>query len=183
MIFGDTVTRAGDAWAAFWKVRNRRERSMLVAAMVVCVLGAVYVLLIDPAVSGASSLRKSLPLLRQQAAQVRQLAGQLAQQSEQRPDRRFEQDQDAQPAPPLALSGEAIQASLKRVGLNATGVEAAEGSARLQFTSVSLVGLIAWLEQAQGQDLPIAEADIQTLPNSETAKATVTLTQRGEERQ
>jgi general secretion pathway protein M len=175
----NTITRASDAWTAFWKARNRRERSMLIAAMAVCVLGAVYALLIDPAVSGAASLHKSLPLLRQQATQMRQLAAQLEQQSEQRPDH-FAQDA---PPPPLSLTREAIDASLKHAGLTATGIDATEGSARLQFASVSLVGLIAWLEHAQGQDLPVAEADIETLPNSENAKAIVTLTQSGGERQ
>jgi general secretion pathway protein M len=168
-----------ETWNGFWKARNRRERSMLIAALAVCVFGGLYVLLIDPAVNGTSSLRKSLPLLRQQAAQMRQLAQQLSRQ----PAAPHEESVESEPAVPIALTRESVDASLKAAGLNATGVDVSESGMRLQFASVPPAGLIAWLEQAQAQQLSVSEAEIDIPAEGEMAKANVTLTKTEEERQ
>jgi general secretion pathway protein M len=176
MTIADSFTRAGDAWNAFWKARNRRERSMLMTAAAVCVFGILYVLLIDPAVNGTASLSKSLPLLRQQAAQMRQLATQVSQQPRQ------ETVSDSEPAAPLSLTREALDASLKGAGLSASGIDISERGVRLQFASVAPAGLIAWLEQAQAQRLTVTETQID-MQSNETAKASVTLTKTEEERQ
>lgn len=176
MTINDSLARAGDAWNAFWKARNRRERSMLMTAAVVCVFGLLYVLVIDPAVNGTASLSRSLPLLRQQTAQMRQLATQLSQQPPQ------QMQQDSAPAAPLALTREAFIASLRAAGLNASGIEVDERGARVQFAAVPPAGLIAWLEQAQAQRFSVTDAQIDMLSN-ETAKASLTLTKTEEERQ
>jgi general secretion pathway protein M len=185
-----TVTRANDAWNAFWRARNWRERSMLMTAAVVCVFGLLYVLLIDPAVSGTASLSKSLPLLRQQAAQMRQLATQVTQQAQEQPraqsksqaDTQAETQANGEPVPPLTLTRDAIDASLKRAGLSAAGISVSERGVQLQFASTPPAGLIAWLEQVEAQQLSVSEAQIDMLSN-EAAKASVTLTKTEEERQ
>jgi general secretion pathway protein M len=176
MTIRDSLTRVNDAWNAFWKARNRRERSMLMTAVAVCVFGLLYVLLIDPAVNGTASLGKSLPLLRQQAAQMRQLATQVSQSPPQ------EAPTDGEAAAPLTLTREALDASLKGAGLNASGIDISERGVRLQFSSVPPAGLIAWLEQAQAQRLSVTETQID-MQSNETAKASVTLTKTEEERQ
>jgi general secretion pathway protein M len=177
MTIKDSVTRVGDAWNAFWKARNRRERSMLMTAAAVCAFGMLYVLLIDPAVTGTASLSKSLPLLRQQAAQMRQLATQMSQQP-----RQAVQQTESAPAPPLASTREAFVASLRAAGLSANGIDIDERGVRLQFASVPSIGLIAWLEQAQAQHFFVADAQIDMLSN-DTAKASLTLTKTEEEQQ
>lgn len=176
MTLKHSIMRANDAWNAFWKARNRRERSMLMAAAAVCAFGLLYALLIDPAVNGTASLRKSLPLLRQQTAQMRQLAAQLPQKSKQK------QQGEGEPVQPLVLTREALDASLKRAGLHAGGIDVSERGVRLQFASAPPAGLIAWLEQAQGQHLSVMEAQIDMLSN-EAAKASLTMTKTEEERQ
>ena len=62
------------ALANFWSERNKREQNMLVVAIAVVVLGLLYLLLIDPALSGRANLEKQLPALRQQAAEVQALS-------------------------------------------------------------------------------------------------------------
>lgn len=175
-MIGDAIARANDAWTVFWKARNRRERSMLMTAAAVCVFGLLYVLLIDPAVNGTASLRKSLPLLRQQAAQMRQLAAQVSRQPAQ------QTQEGSEPAPPFTLTREALEASLRAAGLNANGIDVDERGARLQFASAPPSSLLAWLEQAQSQQLAVADAQIDML-SSETAKASLTLTRKEEEQQ
>lgn len=176
----DSLGRMSHAWNAFWKARNRRERSMLIAALAVCVFGALYALTIDPAVSGTDSLRKSLPLLRQQAAQMRQLAQQLSRQPVAPPR---EAAAEGEPPAPIAMTRESVDASLKLAGLSAAGIDVSESGMRLQFASVPPAGLIAWLEQAQGQQLSVSEAQIDIPAEGEMAKASVTLTKTEEERQ
>lgn len=175
----DSIEQARMVWNAFWKARNRRERSMLITAMVVCVFGALYVSLIDPAVNGTASLHKSLPLLRQQATQMRQLAQQLARQ----PASQQKTQADGEPAAPIELTRESIDASLKGAGLNAAAIDVDERGVRLQFAAAPPAALIAWLEQAQAQQFSVSEAEIDMSAGSEAAaKASVALIKTEEER-
>jgi len=72
----DASVQAAAAWSDFWRARNQRERSFLLAAIFVCLLGATYALLIEPALTQRVALQKSLPLLRQHTVQMQQLAQQ-----------------------------------------------------------------------------------------------------------
>lgn len=170
MTLRDTALQARTTWAVFWKARNRRERSFLLAALAVCVIGAVYALLIEPALTQRAALEKSLPMLRQQAAQMRQLSQQVAQLPA------------AQPAS-TAFNREAIETSLKGLGLTPTEINVSDRTVQLQFASASLAHLLMWMEQVQAARLSVTETDIQTLAGTETVKATLTLIKTNEETQ
>jgi len=64
------VVRYRQALADFWGARNERERKQLLLAAIVVVFGLTYMLLLEPAYLGGKQLQKSLPTLRQQAAEV-----------------------------------------------------------------------------------------------------------------
>ena len=96
--------------STFWSERNKREQNMLMAAAAVVVLGLVYALLIDPAVSGRADLEKKLPVLRQQAAEVRALAKETAALGA----------KTTTPAAPMTR--ESIESALSRNGLKAQSV-------------------------------------------------------------
>ena len=176
--------RARAAWQGFWRARNRRERNMLLAGAAACALAATYALLIAPAVTGTAALRRGLPALRQQAAQMRQLAAQAAQQ---KAGRKAGPEAAAAPAAadqaPLAMTRESIKASLQAAGLAADGIDVTGQTARLQFAAAAAAGLIAWLEQAQAQSLTVTDVDITMQDDGRTASGTVTLATTEEERQ
>ena len=58
----------------FWEARIERERQFLIAAAIFFVLILLYLIAIEPALTGREEIRKSLPMLHQQAAQMQQMA-------------------------------------------------------------------------------------------------------------
>jgi general secretion pathway protein M len=66
------------SFSEFWAVRDASERAMLSAAFVAAILGLIYALLIDPALTGRKQLNNDLPLLRQQVAQLQALSKEAA---------------------------------------------------------------------------------------------------------
>jgi general secretion pathway protein M len=170
MTMRDTVLQARTAWTVFWKARNRRERSFLIAATAACVIAAVYALLIEPALTKRVSLEKNLPLLRQQAAQMQRLSQQVTQ---------------LPAAQPFAtgFSRQTVETSLKGLGLTPTEINVSDRTVQLQFASASLAHLLMWMEQVQAERLSVTETDIQTLAGTETVKARVTLIKTSEEMQ
>ncbi|MDB5962049.1 MAG: ral secretion pathway protein GspM, partial [Massilia sp.] len=60
--------------AVGWIARTEQERKFLVIGAGVVVGALVYLLFISPAVTGRAQLEKSLPQLRQDAAQLRSMA-------------------------------------------------------------------------------------------------------------
>ena len=166
MTLRDDSVQAAAAWSNFWRARNKRERSFLLAAIFVCLLGATYALLIEPALTQRAALQKSLPLLRQQTVQMHQLAQQAKQ----------------LPAAPQSASDEftrdTLEISLKSLGLVAEKINVSDRSAQLEFASAPLASLLTWLELAQTQGLSVTETDMQVLTNADRVKATVTLTKQ-----
>jgi hypothetical protein len=66
---------------ALWLARTEQERRFLAIGGAVVLLALLYLILVDPAVEGRAQLRRSLPQLRQQAAELQamaQEAGKLA---------------------------------------------------------------------------------------------------------
>jgi general secretion pathway protein M len=167
----DIILQGREAWDGFWKARNRRERGFLLAATIVCVIGLIYSLLIEPPLARRDALLKSLPALRQQAAQMQQLS------------RQAQQFATAPQAASVALTRDALDASLKNLGLAASSINISERSVQLQFASASLANLLAWLQQVQAQRLSVLETSMETVANTDTVKATVMLTKTEEEQQ
>lgn len=156
----------------FWSERNPRERGMLAAAIAVVVLGLVWALLIDPAVSGRAELAQALPTLRQQAAEVRALtreAGTAAR-------------SNATPVAPV--SRESLEASLARRGLKAEEISVAEGIVRVRFQGASFAGVVDWLtDQHRSARLAVAEAKVERGADagaSDSVNAAFTLRQQRE---
>ncbi len=134
----------------FWNERNVRERSMLATAFAVVALGLIWVLLLDPALSGREQLARALPDLRQQAAEVRALAREAG-----TADRR-------NPAKVAPVTREGVVASLARRGLKAEEVTVANDIVRVRFVDTSFAGLVEWLsEQQRASRLAVGEAKVE----------------------
>lgn len=121
--------------SAFWQERNPREQILILYAAGVMVLSLLYGTLVDPPLSGRIQLQKSLPSLRQQAAQLQAMAREVATLTA-----------SAGP-PPMEVTQPAIQEALERVGLKARSVSVNNDMVQLQFDSVSFSALMTWLEQ------------------------------------
>lgn len=170
MSLANTLNRSAQSLSEFWNARNTRERMLLAAAMAVMVLGLLYVLLIDPALSGRDQLNKSLPLQRQQVAQLQAMAREVAGLS-------------AKAAPSVApMSKESIDAALARKGLKAQTVALTGDVARVQLSSVSFAGVIDWLDDMQKTALvSVVEANVVALAQPDMVNATLTLRQQKSE--
>jgi general secretion pathway protein M len=138
--FNDLKMRADGARAtlsACWNVRNQREKTWLGFAGVVVVLALFYGVLIEPALSGRSTLATTLPLLRQQMAQMQAMSSEAASLSA------------GDALAPAAVSKQGIEASLARKGLRAQSVAVTDDTVRLQFSKVAYSDVLAWLNDMQ----------------------------------
>ncbi|GIZ50779.1 type II secretion system protein GspM [Noviherbaspirillum aridicola] len=158
--------------STFWNERNQRERRMLSLAAVVVVLGLIYALLIDPAMSGRADLEKRLPALRQQAAEVQALARQAA----------SAPAAPANTAAPPAMTRESLETSLSRKGIKAQNLSVTGELAKAQFNGVSFAALVDWLTEMQGAPrISVLDANVEAQAQPDTVNATLTLRQqRGE---
>jgi general secretion pathway protein M len=153
---------------AFWSERNRREQNMLMAAAAVVVLGLVYALLIDPAVSGRADLEKKLPALRQQAAEVQALSKEAA-----------AQGSKTRPGPPPTMTRESIETSLSRKSLKAQSVTVSGELAKLQLNGVPFSATVEWLAEMQKTArMSVVEAVVEAQQQADTVNANLTLRQQ-----
>lgn len=156
--------------STFWNARNKREQNMLLAAIAVVVVGLIYVLLIDPALSGRADLEKKLPALRQQAAEVQSLAKEAGALS------------GKASTPPPAITRESIEASLERKGLKAQSVSLTGELAKVQLNGVSFSSTVEWLTEMQRTSrVSVVDAIVEAQSQPDTVNASLTLRQqRGE---
>lgn len=135
--------------AAFWSARTEQERRFLAVGGIVLGLAFVYAVFIDPALSGRDRLRKELPPLRQQAAEMQALAAQAAQLAAQPP---------AQPQP---LSRETVTAALTARGLTAQNIAVTGDYVKAEFKGVQFAGLVTWLDAVRRENrLVVQDAKI-----------------------
>ncbi len=150
----------------FWAALEARERAMLTAGIVVALLGLIYALLLDPALSGRSRLDKNMPEMRQQVAQMQALAQEAAAYSA----------QSATPMP--AVSQESIRAALEAKSLKPQNVTLTGDVAKVQLASVSFAGVLNWIDEMQKiSRLSVIDANIVVLEKPDTVNATLTLRQ------
>lgn len=155
------------AISIFWSERNQREQRMLLVAMLVIVLGLIYVVLLDPALSGRSDLEKRLPALRQQAAQVQALSKEAAALGRKTV------------TPPPAITRESIESSLMRQGLKPQSVSLTGELAKVQLSDVSFASTIDWLvEMQRSARLSVIDAKIDAQAQVDKVNATFTLRQQ-----
>jgi general secretion pathway protein M len=151
----------------YWDARAPRERRILGALGALVLLALLYLLLIEPALSGREQLRKSLPALRGQVSQVQGMAREL---SATKPSAGAE----VQPA-----TRENIEASLTRAGLKAQSVNVSGELTRVQLNNVSFAALSAWLDQvAKALGISVTEAAIVAQAQADIVNATLTLRQQ-----
>lgn len=161
------LQRARERAAAFWSDRNPKERQQMLVIGAVIAAALIYLLLLEPALTGRAQLRKSLPDLRQKSAEMQQLAQQAASLAS-----------NVAPPPPQ-LSKDTIDAALASKGLKAQSVVITDDAVRVQMSPASFAGLVDWLDDAQKvMRLSVIDTTITALPGSDTVSATLTLRQQ-----
>jgi general secretion pathway protein M len=154
----------------FWAARNRRERNMLIAATIVIIVGLIYALLIDPALSGRKDLEKTLPAMRQQTAEVQALAREAGSLN------------TRAATPPPAVTKESIDSSLNGKGLKAQNVTVTGELVRVQLNGASFAGVVDWLADMQrSARLSVIDANIEAQAQADTVNANLTLRQQRNE--
>ncbi|MDR2836986.1 MAG: type II secretion system protein M [Azonexus sp.] len=154
--------------AAFWNDRNRREQQGLAVAGAVVAFCLVYGLLIDPALTGLSKLEKTLPALRQQAAEVQMLARQAGEQAN-------------VPAPPPVTQA-SLEAALARNGLKAESLSLSGDWVKAEFRGVSFAATVNWLDEMQKTArLTVVEANVEAEDRPDTVNATFSLRRQSHE--
>jgi general secretion pathway protein M len=165
-----TLTGLRESFTTFWIERNARERTAIAGGTAILLLGLIYLVLLGPALNGRAQLDKSLPSLRQQAADMQALAQEaLALASVSAP-------------PPAPATKESVEALLASKAMKAPVVSVSGDIVRLQLSSVSFAGLIDTLDELQkSAGLAVLEANVVALPAVDTVNATLTLRQKKNE--
>jgi general secretion pathway protein M len=153
---------------AYWLARTDQERKFLAVGAGVAVLALIYLVLIEPALTGREQLRRALPELRQQAAQMQALAAEA-------------QSLGAQPAPSVApMTREALASSLASRGLTAASLTLTGEYAKAQFDGVSFANLAAWLDAQRRENRVLVQDAVFTAKEAVgQVDATLTLRQGG----
>jgi general secretion pathway protein M len=157
-----------DKLALYWMARTEQERKFLSIGGAIAVLALVYAVLLAPALEGSARLRKELPLLKQQKAQLEALAKTAAELS-------------GQSAPQVTpMSRETLSASLSARGIKPESLSMTGEFAKVQVSAVAFSTLFAWLEAQRLENrISVLEAAI-TVPGAAPAgqvDATITLRQ------
>jgi general secretion pathway protein M len=159
------LERSRQSFSEFWLARDARERVMLVVVGLVVTSGLIYALLIDPALTGRVQLNKSLPVLRQQVAQMQALSKEAAALSA-----------ALSSAPLITISKENIEAALEHNGLKPQTVILTGDFAKIQLASASFAGTMNWLVEMQKSALlSVVDANIVALAQPDMVNATFTL--------
>ena len=125
---------------SLWQQREPRERRLIALAAGVVAAALVYLLLVEPAVTGIARLERSLPV---QRAQVAALDGVLAE------ARQLRGRATAATVPPGEVRSQ-VEASLKTAGIAPSRLNAgSDGSVQLSFANVQYAAWASWLEQAE----------------------------------
>jgi general secretion pathway protein M len=151
---------------ALWLVRTEQERRFLSVGGAVVLLALLYLILVDPAVEGRAQLRRTLPQLRQQAAELQamaQEAGNLAR---------------APSTQVTPLTREAVNTGLSGRGLTPQSLSMTGEYIKLQLNNVSFANLVTWLdEQRRANRVLVQDAVVTGLPAAGQVDATLTLRQ------
>jgi general secretion pathway protein M len=160
------IAQLRERLAVAWLARTEQERKLLTIGGAVAAVLLVYALGIAPAVSGRAQLEKTLPQLRQDAAQMRAMAleaGALA-------------GQPAQQVQPITR--DSLAASLAAVSITPVSLAVTGETARMQLTGVSFANLVGWLDaQRREARMAVQEAAITAREPAGQVDATLTLRQ------
>lgn len=163
MSAASSIGQLRERLAVYWLARTEQERKFLAGGAAVAALALVYALFIGPAVSGRAELEKTLPQLRQEAAQLRAMAleaGELAR----------------QPALQVTpMTRESLAASLAALSITPQSLTMTGEYARLQLSGASFANLVAWLD-AQRRENRISVQDATMTAQSTAGQVDATLT-------
>lgn len=163
---GVALNRYRDAAAAFWQARTEQERQFLGVGGAVLGLALFYALLISPALDGRARLRKELPQLHQEAAELQALAMEAA-----------ALKGVAVVAPP-PMTRDTLSASLAARSLTAQSIAITGEYAKLQLNGVQFAGLLDWLDaQRREGRISVQDASITAREPAGTVDAILTLRQ------
>lgn len=152
---------------AFWQERTEQERRMLSIGGVVLGLGLFYGVLIDPAVEGRAKLRKDLPALRQQAAELQAL-GRTAMELKART-----------PIQANRATNDTLNAGLAANGLKASTLTISGELVKLEVKGAPFAAIAAWLDTVRRTDaITVQDANITATPMPGMVDAVFTLHQR-----
>jgi general secretion pathway protein M len=166
MSLATNIAQYRERATALWLARTEQERRFLGIGGAVVLLALLYLILVDPAVEGRAQLSRSLPQLRQQAAELQamaQEAGKLA----------------AVPATQVTpLTRETVNTSLSGRGLTPQSLSMTGEYIKLQLNNVSFANLAAWLdEQRRANRVLVQDAVVTALPTAGQVDASMTLRQ------
>jgi general secretion pathway protein M len=166
MSIATTIAQARERAATLWLARTEQERRFLAAGGGVVLLALLYVLFVDPAIEGRAQLNRSLPQLRQQAAELQAMA-QEANSLARAPATQV-----------VPLTREAVGASLEGRGLKPQSLSMTGEFIKLQFNDVAFAGVTTWLdEQRRANRVLVQDAVVKALPAAGQVDATLTLRQ------
>ena len=157
---------ARDRLAVMWLARTEQERKFLTWGAAILGVILFYLVLLAPAIDGRAQLRRSLPALKQQAAQLRALADEA----------RGLASQPAPQAPPLSRDN--VTGSLTARGMTPQGLSVTGNYAKFQLNNVAFANLMAWLdEQRRTSQLGVEEAQLSAQTPLGQVNATLTMRQ------
>lgn len=152
--------------AAFWSVRTEQERTFLRVGGLVLGAALFYAVLLAPALEGRDKLRKALPELRQQDAELQALAAQAA---------ALRSQNSIAPSP---MSRDTLATSLTARGLSAQSLSVTGEYARVQLNGVPFAALVVWLDALRVESkIQVQEASISAQDSAGMVNATLTLRQ------
>jgi general secretion pathway protein M len=166
MSLASTIGQWRSRALAYWVARTDQERKFLAAGAAVLLLALVYLLLVAPALEGRAQLRRSLPQLRQQAAQLQALAQEAS-------------ALNGQPVPQVPpMTRETLLASLATHGLTAQPPSMTGEYAKLQLSNASFANLVMWLDALRRENrIAVQDAVFTALPAAGQVDASLTLHQ------
>ena len=161
---------------SFWEARSARERSVLTIAGGLLLLVLVWLWLFDPALHGRAQLKKTLPALHAQLAQLQALTKEAAA----LPAASSEANSAGTTSEGTpSLSRSLLESSLARKGIKAQTLEINGELVQMKLSDVSFAALIAWLGEMQvAAQLAVNDATVVALTQSDKVDASFSLRQQ-----
>lgn len=166
MSLGSTIGGVRERAQAYWIARTDQERRFLTAGFGVVVLALLYMVLVEPAVEGRAQLQRSLPALRQQAAELAGMAEQARGLA------------GTAPVPVTPMTQETLTASLTARGIKPASLSLTGEYARMQVNGTSFANLLVWLDaQRRENRIAVQEASFTAQDPAGQVDASLTLRQ------
>ncbi len=150
-----------------WAKRELRERRILSFVALLVLISMVYLIVIEPALRNRSNLEKSIPLLKQNAAKMTDLAAQYS---------ALSKTLSEGVAP---VSRELIESTLARRNIKTQSLSVSNEIVRFQVNVVAYSNMMEWLlEMQRAARLTVEEIRITALTEPGQVSVVVTLKQQ-----